>query len=111
MSKSRRKIAEELIDLQRRAEPLLLEIDGLKEALREICAESGEAFTEEVAGKGTVEVKAGKDKEFKGLLPELKPAAFLELSDARKKTLLADGLVVMAEQWSKATKPSVTVRL
>lgn len=111
MAKSRRKIAEELLELQGQVEPTLLRIDALKEALREICTSSGEAFTEEVAGKGSVEVKAGNDKKFKGLLPELKAEVFLELPESRRDKLIADGLVAMEQQWSKATKPSVTVRL
>lgn len=111
MALSRRVLAERLVDLQIEAEPILLKIDALKEQLREICTASGEAFKEEVAGKGSVEVKAGSEAKLKGILPELEPAAFLALPEKRRQALIDGDVVKMAEQWSKATKPSVTVRL
>lgn len=111
MSKSRRAIAEQLVALQRRVEPSLLEIDGLKEQLREIAIANGEGFTEEIKGKGTVEVKGPIAPKLKGILPELKPETFLTLPAKRRETLIADGVVAMVEQWTRSAKPSVTVRL
>jgi hypothetical protein len=93
------------------AEKLLERIDGYKEQLRGLCEASGEGFTEEVEGVGSVEVKAGTDKRFKGIVPELAAQAFLEISKARQQKLIDDKLVVMTTEYSPARKPSVTVRL
>lgn len=104
-------IAEQLIDLQIKVEPTLLKIDELKEKLRAICDEKGEAFTEEVPGKGSVEVKAGREAECKGQQPVLNIQAFLALKDGEKAKLAERELVTVKEIWSKASKPTVTVRL
>jgi hypothetical protein len=110
-AKGRRAIAEELVELQLELEPKLLKIDELKEKLRGICEASGQAFTEEIAGKGSVEVRAGKDKELKGTVPTLKPEIYLALPKARRDALEEQGLVEIKQLWSSASKPSVTVRL
>lgn len=108
---SSKTIAKQLLVLEKKVAPDLLKIDGLKEKLRDVCTTKGASFTEEVEGLGTVEVKAGKAAELKGLIPELQTPKFLELPESRRKDLEKQGLVVMAQQWSKAAKPSVTVRL
>lgn len=110
MANSRTAIAKQLLELQKKIAPDLLKIDGLKDQLRGICGEDG-AFTEEVEGLGSVEVKAGQEKKFKGLVPTLHADAYMALSDARRGTLEKDGIVTMEQEWSKPTKPSVTVRL
>ena len=53
----RRLIAKDLLLLQKKIEPTLLKIDGLKDQLREIASTTGEGFNEEIRGKGTVQVK------------------------------------------------------
>jgi hypothetical protein len=111
MANSRHAIAEKLLRLQAKVEPDLLAIDGLKDQLREISKESGEGFTEEVEGLGTVEVKAGREKEFKGRIPVLKPEAFLALAEGKQKKLEANQIVAWENLYTKASSPSVTVRL
>ena len=78
---------------------------------QQFAIDDGAGFTEEVAGKGVVEVSAGSEAKFKGLMPVLDEAAFLDLPDARRQRLIADQVVSMEKQWTKASKPSVTVRL
>lgn len=111
MANSRSAIAKVLLETQRRISADLLRIDGLKEQLRDLCEKDGAGFTEEVEGLGSVEVKAGAPAKLRGILPELDPEAFLALPESRRAKMIGDGLVEMAEQWSKASKPSVTVRL
>lgn len=110
-TKKRSTIARSLLEIQKRLEPDLLKIDAFKEELRGLCEKAGESFTEEIAGLGSVEVKAGGEAEFKGILPELVATKFLKLPATRRKILIEQGLVVETEQWSKDRKPSVTVRL
>lgn len=110
MANSRTATARRLLELQAKIAPDLLKIDGLKDRLRDFCASNG-AFTEEIDGLGSVEVKAGQDKKLKGLIPTLHNDVYMALSEARRKTLEKDGIVTMEQEWSKATKPSVTVRL
>lgn len=107
----RRAIAEKLLELQKKLEPDLLKIDGYKEQLRGLCQDAGESFTEEVEGLGSVEVKAGSDKKFKGIVPTIVAETFLALPESRRKKLIDDELVVMTEQYTNARSPSVTVRL
>lgn len=110
MANSRRAIAKQLLELQSKVAPDLLKIDGLKDQMRSFCEEDG-AFTEEIDGLGTVEVKAGQEKRLKGLVPVLHNDVYIALSETRRATLAKDGIVTMEQDWSKATKPSVTVRL
>jgi hypothetical protein len=111
MANSRRAIATELLKLQKKLEPALLAIDGYKEQLRAWAKDTGEGFTEEVEGLGTVEVKAGREAELKGTCPELVVEEALKLPAGRLKKLIDSGLIKMAEVWSKKASPSVTVRL
>lgn len=108
---ARKKIAEKLVDLQAEVAPTLQKIDDLKDQLREAAIEKGAGFTEEVTGKGTVEVTAEHKAAFKGLMPMLVAEVFLALKDAAKKKLRDDGLVIDKKMFSRGSKPSVTVRL
>lgn len=111
MAQGRRQIATTILTLQKKIAPDLLKIDECKEALRGEIQETGEGFTEEVPGLGTVEGKAGSEAKLKGILPVLDASAFLTLPESRREKLLGDGLVINEEQWQPARKPSVTVRL
>jgi hypothetical protein len=110
MANSRRAIATKLLELQQKIAPDLLKIDGYKDQLRDIGAEEG-AFTEEIDGLGSVEVKGGSEKKLKGLVPTLHNDAYMALSEARRATLAKEGIVTMEQDWAPARKPSVTVRL
>lgn len=111
MAQGRRKLCETLLTLEREVAPALLKIDECKDALREISSETGEGFKEEVAGLGTVEVKAGREAEITGTSPQLVVAAFLKLGEAARKRHVEAGLVEVVDVVKKAAKPSVTVRL
>lgn len=111
MALGRRALAEKLLELERKVAPDLLKIDGYKDQLRALCEEDGESFTEEVEGLGTVEVKAGTEKKFKGRVPELQAEKFLELTEGRQNKLIEDGLVAWENEYTRGSKPSVTVRL
>jgi hypothetical protein len=45
------------------------------------------------SGKGTVDVKEPVKSKFKGLMPLLRVEAYLDLSEAKQKKLIEDGLV------------------
>lgn len=92
------------------AEDLRL-IDEDKDALRALSEKAGEGFKIEIAGLGTVEVKAGRAAEVTGTSPQLVVAAFLKRSEASRKKLVEDGLVEIVDVVKRAAKPSVTVRL
>jgi hypothetical protein len=110
MPRNARQIAQQLVELQTSIEPALGKIDSLKEALREIAEQEGQGFTEQVEG-GTVEVKAGRDRQFKGLVPTLVAATWLSLSTKRQDALMQSKLVVLDETWTPASRPSVTIRV
>jgi hypothetical protein len=107
----RRELCEEVLKLTRKIAPDVDTIEARKEQLRGISEETGEGFSEELEKLGTVEVTAAKAKRFKGIVPTLIPEAFVALPEARQKTLIADGLVEMVNEYTREAKPSVTVRL
>lgn len=111
MAQGRRALAQKLLTLQRKVADDLTAIDDCKEALRDISADTGESFTEEVEGLGAIEVKAGREAQLKGTCPELVIEAYLKASPRKQAQLFEDGFVKIAEVWSKAARPSVTVRL
>lgn len=111
MADNRHSLAENVLRLARKIQPDVNSIEADKEKLRAICAQSGEGFTEAVEKLGEIEVKAGQDKKFKALVPVLDPEKFLDLASGQQEKLVKDGVVVMERQYTKDTKPSVTVRL
>lgn len=108
---SRTTIAERLLDLEISIAPAVAKISELKEDLRFLSDQAGQGFREEIAGKGVVEVKAGRQREFKGTLPLLNHDGWLKLSPGRQDTLVEQGIVTLEQQWSPAARPSITVRL
>ncbi|RAI39094.1 hypothetical protein CH341_26595 [Rhodoplanes roseus] len=107
---ARKKLAEKLLDLQIEIAPQIARMDELKEQLRTAALEAGSGFTDEVTGKGTVEVSAARKAAFKGIVPVLVAEAFLALKDSAMKKLRDDGLVKDEKIFTKAARPSVTVR-
>jgi len=108
---SRTAIVERLLDLEIQIAPAVAKISELKEDLRFISDDIGQGFTEEIAGKGAVEVKAARQREFRGTMPKLNADVWLKLSAGRQDTLVDQGLVTLEQQWSPAARPAVTVRL
>src|SRR5258708_36645384 len=101
----RREIATELLKLQKKIEPALLAIDGYKEQLRAISKDTGEGFTEEIEGLGSVEVKAGREAKLTGTCPELVVEAALAPPAGGLKKLSAPGPIRVAGGWSMAARP------
>ncbi len=99
---SRSAIAERLLDLEIQIAPQVAKIGELKEDLRFASDEAGQGFTEEIAGKGVVEVRPSRPREFKGTMPKLNPDAWLKLSAGRQDTLVEQGLVTLEQQFSPA---------
>src|SRR5258708_4549120 len=97
----RREIATELLKLQKKIGPALLAIDGYEEQLRAISKDTGEGFTEEIEGLGSVEVKAGREEKCIGSRPELVVEEARALPPSRLQKLIESGLIKMAEVWSK----------
>lgn len=87
-----------------------LGVDELKAELRKLSAPGHDGYTEEF-GKGVVKVTGGSVEKFKGILPMLDAAAFLDLPDKLRDRLLEDRVVTMQRQFSEARRPSVTVKL
>ena len=93
-------IAERLLDLSIEIAPAAGLISDLKEQLRKVVEDSGDSLLIEVAGKGSVQVSAGSEEKFKGIVPTLDPVAFLELPQARQDKLVGDGIVTMVKEYS-----------
>lgn len=111
MAQGRRQLATTILTLQKKIAPDLLKIDECKEALRAEIQDSGEGFTEEVPGLGTVEGKAGCEAKVKGFAYIINQTAFADFPEGRREKLIADGIVSKEVLTQPARKPSVTVRL
>jgi phosphoglycolate phosphatase-like HAD superfamily hydrolase len=109
--RKRDEIAERLLRREKKIAEDLRLIDEDKDALRALSDKAGEGFTVEIKDLGTVAVTGRREKELTGTSPQLVIAHYLGLTEARRKKLVADGLVEIVEVWKKAAKPSVTVRL
>jgi hypothetical protein len=109
--RKRDELAERLLRREAKIAEDLRLIDEDKDALRKLSEEAGEGFKVDIAGLGTVEVKAGRAAEITGTSPQLIVAAFLALTEGRRKKLEDDGLVEIVDVVKKAARPSVTVRL
>lgn len=86
-------------------------IEDCKEAARIDAQEHKEGYTVKVDGLGEVEVSAPAERKLKGLAHVLDQETYLDLSESRRKKLIADGLVIEEREYQPARKPSVTVRL
>jgi hypothetical protein len=95
----RRALCEDLLALRIKHAAVFAQMDGLKASL--IVAAGAEGYREVFAGKGQVTVAAAKGKEFKGDLPEVEPAAFHALSDAKRQKLIDDGIVKLVPVWTR----------
>lgn len=109
LSASRNDLVHQLLDLERTIAGELAEIAALKAELRNRAADGG--FRINVPEKGVVTVSGGSAAAFKGLMPTIDGALFLALDQAERARLLDAGVVSMAEQWSRGSSSSVTVRL
>src|ERR1043166_3522032 len=91
MAFNRRAVCERILKLTRRIAPDVDAIADDKEKLRKDVEDTGQGFTEEIPGLGSVEVKAGCKGGLKGILPVLVPDEFLKLTGGRRKALVEIG--------------------
>jgi hypothetical protein len=109
MAKSRRAVAEELLDHLIEHAAIFAKVDTLKDKLREFAIADKTGFNEAFDGKGEVKCSKASVKRLKGIMPTLLAESFLQLSEVRREKLIADGIVKMEEQWTEDRKPSVSV--
>jgi len=88
-----------------------LDVDALKAELRKLGQPGHDGFTEDFPGKGSILVTGGSVPRFKGIVPVLDAAAFLDLADKLRDKLIEDKVVAMQRQFTEARRPSVTVKL
>jgi hypothetical protein len=106
----RRAIAAQLIKLHVKYEGVFAQVEQLKDQLRDIAEADGAGFKEPFPD-GVVEVSKGSEGgKFKGLMPVLDAAAFLALPEGRRDKLIDDKIVAMEKQFTKASRPSVSVK-
>lgn len=101
-------LCEELLALRIKHADIFTQMDGLKASL--IVAAGAEGFREVFPGKGQVTISAAKGKEFRGDLPEIDPAAFHALTDAKRAKLIADGVVKLVPVWTREFHGRVDVK-
>lgn len=107
----RRKLAQELLGLERKHKSMFARYDGIKARLRELATEAGESFQEMFANRGAVKVSAGHSGKFKGTFPLVQEKAYFDLSDERRKKLDDDGIVKMVPVYGGPYAGSVTVNI
>lgn len=108
-------LADELVKIEvaieKKTGELIARRDDIKAQLRKICPDGGK-FKWEFPGKGEVELSGARgEREFKGLMPQLVAAAFLDLPDAKREALVSGGIIEMKPQYSAPYYGRVTVKL
>jgi hypothetical protein len=103
--------AEELLELKRAIADKEDRIESLKIKLREHAKAKGESLKFEFPRKGVVYVAPPKEGEFKGLVPELKIEAWLELAVADQERLKKKGLVEVAPRYGRPFYGNVKIEL
>jgi hypothetical protein len=106
----KRSLCEKLLALRLKHADVFGQIDSLKAELIQVATGANEGFREVFAGKGQVTVAAPKAKEFKGDLPEVDPAAFHALSDAKRQKLIDDGIIKLVPNWTRDFHGRVDVK-
>lgn len=110
--RTREGVATELLTVQKKIQPHLDRIAELKEFfVEEVRANDNVGFTVTIAGKGRVTVSKESFAEVKGQVLEFDPDAFSNLPDEVKQVLLERRVVSRVDKISKASKPSVTIKL
>jgi hypothetical protein len=108
---TRKALARRLLNYRIKYTNVFAEIDSIKASLVEIVTKDGEGTAREVfAQLGQVTIAPAKEKEFCGELAEVDPTAFAALSEARRQKLVAEGLIRLVPNWSRAFRGSVTVK-
>jgi hypothetical protein len=79
--------------------------------LRQFAIDDGAGFTEEVAGKGVVEVSAGSEAKFKGFNAGARRGRIPRFAGCPTPTAHRRPGRDVEKQFTKATRPAVTVRL
>lgn len=90
--------------------PAATAIEERKEQLRAIAGRSG-GFVHPVQGIGKVTVSRARPSKFVGQAPELVPEIFLAMTDAERAPLLAAGVVITVDLYTKPAKATVSVTL
>lgn len=105
-------LVESILDLEILIAPAREKIEALKHQLRAECAlRKNVGFTEEILGKGSVEVKAASLPKLKGMEPVLNLEFWTSLplfEQARYQTI---GIVDLERVYSQARKAAVSVKL
>jgi hypothetical protein len=107
----RRKLAQELVNIENKHKAVFARVDEIKAELRKIATDGGENFREMFTGVGVVKVSGGHDGKFKGTFPVVQEKAYFDLPDAKRKKLEDDGIIKMTPTYSGAYYGSVSVDL
>lgn len=102
-------LADRLLSLKIAIAPQELEIEMLKTVFSEATTTAGEKLSFSSA-LGMVETRKGSIKASKGIVPVLKPDVWPSVPDNIKAQLQLLGLVVLEEQFSKESKPAVSIK-
>ena len=105
--------AEELLDLeiehQHLAGHLFPKMKDLEGQLKALATDAGHSFKEFFEGKGDVSGRGRKERESKGKIPEIDPAAFNALPKAEQKDLVKRGIIKLKPSWGRADYGEVSI--
>lgn len=108
---ARRKLAAELLTLNRDCGPQFKRMAELEAELKTIATDSGDSFKEDFGALGYVSASGAVASEFKGEVPQIVTEAWLALKAAERKAHVKSGLVKLVKQYSKASNGRVTVKV
>ena len=107
----RRKLAQELIGIERKLAPEHARAAAIEAGLKKIATLQGESFKEDFGAQGTVSASGAVAAEFKGELPQVVTEAWLKLTPAERKTLTKSGVIAIVREYGRASSGRVTVKL
>lgn len=109
--KERRALAHELLGIHVKLAPQFAQMDVLETKLKAIATAAGDSFEETWADLGKVSVAPGHAAEFKGDVPQVVTEAWQALSPAKRKALVASGVIKIEPQWGKKSSGRVTPKV
>ena len=108
---TRRKDAEELLNLNIKLAPQFKRTAELEAALKAAATKAGDGFKEDFGGKGYVSASGAVEAEFKGNVPQIQTEKWLALTELDRKRILKTGAVKIVKSFGRASHGSVTVKV
>jgi hypothetical protein len=107
----RRRLCQQLLDLNIKHKDLFAEISKREAELKELATKVGESFKEDFGAKGYVSASGKVEAEFKGNVPVIDAEIWNNVSKTERARLEKSGLIIVTPSYSKVSNGRVTVKV